>query len=538
MHDPDRGSFIQRILSPVKATSFQSSSLAKTRCSISVPPVPKKSSSKRCMILATDCPVAGLPAMGSRIFSNATSWQCVELVWFQFRSRGWHRRGPTKHVSRHPTTKQMTISNKEFVKHVVCAAGTGWKGHRRLPTANQLRSTRHSTLVVHLLVCSTIFFQDFDAVCAPQVWGVAIARSVRFGLRDVVGPVVNNQPLALRVWEHNEATAIRPRAAVRLADRALQWRRATRGHGMLASLGAASSGEIRRWMSEPPAGNSHFVHSPHQPRPAIGIQKTSKCFEFILATGLSVLDHESFILCFLTFFASVLRIVIFGEWFPCTRRQKSACWGTSCLICQDVCRNDFFEDEVVADLCMELSRGATKFHKFGIRPVWFSKKGSFRLSLFWDCFPNQGGCPQLVLSSVRLFFSICDWEYKMFTNLARSPPSHWGFWRGALARTSSHLLKVCFHNGSFPNYFPSSRITHIRGVFRASAYGLLEMVESQYVKNEWYTTNEPNRKWYAEAPFNKWFPVRRTSDLRFFVDSSNIAWNPSTNFPVHSRLQK
>ena len=70
------GPYVQRILCPVKVTSFQSSeptwksfrSLVKTRCSISFPPVPKRSSTKRLMIPATDFPVAGLPAMGSSVF--------------------------------------------------------------------------------------------------------------------------------------------------------------------------------------------------------------------------------------------------------------------------------------------------------------------------------------------------------------------------------------------------------------------------------------------------------------------------------------
>ena len=81
MYGPGWGSFHQRILCPVKVTSFQSSeptlksflSLVRTRCSVSCPPVPKRSSTKRLMIPATDFPAAGLPAMGSSTFSNAAS---------------------------------------------------------------------------------------------------------------------------------------------------------------------------------------------------------------------------------------------------------------------------------------------------------------------------------------------------------------------------------------------------------------------------------------------------------------------------------
>ena len=70
--------FVQRILCPVKVTSFQSSeptwksflSLVRTRCSISFPPVPTRASTKRLMIPATNFPEAGLPAMGSSIFSK------------------------------------------------------------------------------------------------------------------------------------------------------------------------------------------------------------------------------------------------------------------------------------------------------------------------------------------------------------------------------------------------------------------------------------------------------------------------------------
>ena len=65
----------------MKSTSFQSTeptwkffqSLARTRGSISVQPVPKRSSRKMFMIPATDFPVAGLPAMGSNMFSNVAS---------------------------------------------------------------------------------------------------------------------------------------------------------------------------------------------------------------------------------------------------------------------------------------------------------------------------------------------------------------------------------------------------------------------------------------------------------------------------------
>ena len=81
MHDPDRGSFIQRILCLSKVTSFQSfeptwksfPSQVLTRCSISVPPVSKRSSTQRSIFPYTDFPVAGLPAKGSSTFYNAAS---------------------------------------------------------------------------------------------------------------------------------------------------------------------------------------------------------------------------------------------------------------------------------------------------------------------------------------------------------------------------------------------------------------------------------------------------------------------------------
>ena len=73
-------------------------SLARTRCSISVPPVPKRSSTKGFKILATDLPVIGLPSKGSNNLSNAASacdrthdssemsfvpYSCVEHFLFQ-----------------------------------------------------------------------------------------------------------------------------------------------------------------------------------------------------------------------------------------------------------------------------------------------------------------------------------------------------------------------------------------------------------------------------------------------------------------------
>ena len=78
--------------------------LARTRCSMSVPPVPKRSSTKRFMIPATNLSVAGLPLMWSNIFSNAASpsdrardlsemsivlFTCVEHLWFQVGLHVW-----------------------------------------------------------------------------------------------------------------------------------------------------------------------------------------------------------------------------------------------------------------------------------------------------------------------------------------------------------------------------------------------------------------------------------------------------------------
>ena len=79
MLGPDWRSLIQRILCPVKSTSFQSSepswksflSLAKTRCSISVPPVPKRSSAEK--VYDSCHGFAWLPSTGANILSNAAS---------------------------------------------------------------------------------------------------------------------------------------------------------------------------------------------------------------------------------------------------------------------------------------------------------------------------------------------------------------------------------------------------------------------------------------------------------------------------------
>ena len=100
-------------LSCEKSSSFQSSqptwksflSLARTSCSVSIPPVSKRSSTKRFMILVTDFPVAGIPSMGSHIFSNAASLSvishaiqvrchlCRALVWSTFCSNFVHMCG-------------------------------------------------------------------------------------------------------------------------------------------------------------------------------------------------------------------------------------------------------------------------------------------------------------------------------------------------------------------------------------------------------------------------------------------------------------
>ena len=69
---PFWGSCVQRILCLVKATSFQSSepTSKSRRDTFSFPPVPNRSSTNRLIILPTDYPAAGLPAVGSSVFSN------------------------------------------------------------------------------------------------------------------------------------------------------------------------------------------------------------------------------------------------------------------------------------------------------------------------------------------------------------------------------------------------------------------------------------------------------------------------------------
>ena len=78
--------------------------LARTRCSVSVTPLPKRSCTKRFMIHATDLLVGGRPSMGSNILSNAAPlcgrthdsserlfvpYSCVEHFWFQFGLHVW-----------------------------------------------------------------------------------------------------------------------------------------------------------------------------------------------------------------------------------------------------------------------------------------------------------------------------------------------------------------------------------------------------------------------------------------------------------------
>ena len=103
IHHPTNSLSCEEHIIPVFWTNLEIFlSLVRTRCSIPVPPVPKRSSTSRFMIPATDFPAAGLPSIGSNIFSNAASsfdrtrvsnemslvpCHCVEHVWFQVRSR-------------------------------------------------------------------------------------------------------------------------------------------------------------------------------------------------------------------------------------------------------------------------------------------------------------------------------------------------------------------------------------------------------------------------------------------------------------------
>ena len=59
-----------------------------------------------------------------------------------------------------------------------------------------------------------------------------------------------------------------------------------------------------------------LISRPSKPACTTFFFEQKKSFEFILATGLSVLDHESFNLCFLTLFASTLPNFISATGFP------------------------------------------------------------------------------------------------------------------------------------------------------------------------------------------------------------------------------
>ena len=64
---------------------------------------------------------------------------------------------------------------------------------------------------------------------------------------DVDRPAAHTQPLALRVWEGDEAAAIRPRAATGSPPGLHRGAAPYAGHGMPAWPNAATGGGIRRW---------------------------------------------------------------------------------------------------------------------------------------------------------------------------------------------------------------------------------------------------------------------------------------------------
>ena len=143
------------------------------------------------------------------------------------------KRGRTYHKTKH---------NNRRSDSGLCTSTVGKKTAQVPHGQPTSEAARHTTRVVQWLVCSTIFCRDLESAgdasfrrfrtansrckrCSScQVWSSGRSPNARWD--DVDGPMANPQPLALQVWEHNEAAAIKPCAAAGLTARAPWQRRA------------------------------------------------------------------------------------------------------------------------------------------------------------------------------------------------------------------------------------------------------------------------------------------------------------------------
>ena len=139
--------------------------------------------------------------------------------------------------------------------------------------------------------------------------------------------------------------------------------------------------------------------------------------------------------------------------FTCNRRRKSACWTNSWQIFTNICRSNFGKD--FADLCIDwvnvqwllaLVGGGNPsqgFLKLLLEFGWcIVKVGVLRT---WSS-PTKNNCPSTVLGIVANLGEITSFALS-FT-----------LWNSD-ASMFIHLLKVCYHESSFPSFSPRTRRT-------------------------------------------------------------------------------
>ena len=144
--------------------------------------------------------------------------------------------------------------------------------------------------------------------------------------------------------------------------------------------------------------------------------------------------------------------------FPCNRRRKSACWTNSWQVFTNICRSNFGKD--FADLCIDCvdvqwllalvggGNPSQGFLKLLLEFGWYLVKvGVFRT---WSS-PINFNCPSTVLGIVTNLGEI--------TSIALS----FTLWNSD-SSVFIHLLKVCHHESSFPNFSP--RTSRTRGLNR------------------------------------------------------------------------
>ena len=145
--------------------------------------------------------------------------------------------------------------------------------------------------------------------------------------------------------------------------------------------------------------------------------------------------------------------------FTCNRRRKSACWRNSWQVFPHIFRSNFGED--ITDLCLTVLMCNDFLLCWLVETCLILQEGLLELLLVVGTLtPYRGGCSQNLISSKKFYLFICGfWNCHQFGryHLLRVKLYVVEFWRVYFV----HLLKVCYHKSSFPNF--SLRVPDVFG---------------------------------------------------------------------------